>query len=190
MKILPPILPKFVFWKLKYFLSAEKMVLLVHACVWSVMFLAVYAASDENQDFEWSGGDHSLPQSYSDPWVQSQTEQTINYDNSQYSYEPNYYGKPSEHSTKPKTTPNSQQQISEKFWNVPAPYIPPNKNLLEDVSFNVGIILTIFIAAVFTLGFTAGVLSKPNTGRSFIHLDSINHQIENAIQKFENIYKN
>lgn len=60
----------------------------------------------------------------------------------------------------------SKQKLSDKTWNVPAPYIPPADNLIEDVSFNIGIILTIFVAAVFSLGAIAGLLTTKRNGRS------------------------
>jgi len=73
-------------------------------------------------------------------------------------------------------------KISEKFWNVPAPYIPPNENLLEDVSFSIGIVLTVFVFGVIFLGVAAGILSKPNSGRSFDHY--FYEEIFNGIAKF------
>lgn len=81
----------------------------------------------------------------------------------------------------PNPTEASVQIISEKFWNVPAPYIPPNDNILEDVSFSIGIILTVFVIGVISLGVIAGILSKPNSKRS---LDNWSEEILNGISKF------
>jgi hypothetical protein len=72
-------------------------------------------------------------------------------------------------------------QVSEKFWNVPAPYIPPNPNILEDTSFAIGVVLTVFVIGVISLGVIAGILSKPNSKRS---LNEWHEEILNGIFKF------
>jgi len=60
--------------------------------------------------------------------------------------------------------PLIKQQISDKTWNVAAPYIKPADNLIEDVSFNIGIILVVFTVFVLSLGAIAGALTTKRTG--------------------------
>ena len=81
----------------------------------------------------------------------------------------------------------SKQKLSDKTWNVPAPYIPPADNLIEDVSFNIGIILTIFVAAVFTLGAIAGILTTKRNGRSLGYdEDSLTEYVLRGIDRLDN----
>jgi hypothetical protein len=48
---------------------------------------------------------------------------------------------------------------------VAAPVIPPADNLIDDVSFNIGIILVVFTVFVLSLGAIAGALTMKRNGR-------------------------
>ena len=82
--------------------------------------------------------------------------------------------------------PPTKQQISDKTWNVPAPYIKPNKNLIEDVSFNIGLILVVFIGFVVSLGAIAGAMTMKQNGGRALDLDSVAQAaVLQGIQKLE-----
>jgi len=89
-----------------------------------------------------------------------------NYDtNDYYNYYPSHYAT-NLVDTEPSRPPGppAKQQISDKTWNVAAPYIKPNDNLIEDVSFNIGMILVGFTLFVLALGAVAGALTMKQTG--------------------------
>jgi hypothetical protein len=82
----------------------------------------------------------------------------------------------------------SKQQLSDKTWNVPAPYIKPNENLIEDVSFNIGLILVMFIGFVVSLGAIAGALTtKLSGGRAIggLDYDLVAEAVLQGIQKLQ-----
>ena len=82
-------------------------------------------------------------------------------------------------------------KLSDKTWNVPAPNIPPADNLIEDVSFNIGIILTVFTVCVIGLGATAGALTtKVNGGRTLGFVEEATDLVLQGIERIEQLYNN
>jgi len=82
-----------------------------------------------------------------------------------------------------------QDNLSDKTWNVPAPNIPPAKNLIEDVSFNIGIILVVFTVCVIGLGATAGALTtKVNAGRTLGYVEEASDLVLRGIERIGQLY--
>ena len=86
---------------------------------------------------------------------------------------------------KPSTRPLIKQQISDKTWNVAAPYIKPADNLIEDVSFNIGIILVAFTVFVLSLGAIAGALTTKRTGGRALLVNDLARDVLAGIRMLE-----
>ncbi len=131
----------------------------------------------EIKEYQAPAWDQELSQSskvkhYQEPESVNSVEQ---YEYPSYSADPSFRKKP------------SKDKLLDKTWNVPAPYIPPADNLIEDVSFNIGIILTIFVAAVFALGTIAGLLTSKRNGRSLgSDEDSLTEFVFRGIDRLDN----
>jgi hypothetical protein len=76
---------------------------------------------------------------------------------------------------------------------VPAPYIKPANNLIEDVSFNIGIILVAFTIFVMSLGAIAAALTTKRTGRSVSvddHREDLISSVFKGFQWMDDQFKN
>ena len=143
-------------------------------------FQTFYSTQDQQAGFQTPDPVEANPQIYYGPQAGYQTapvqQQYPVKENSPSYYDQNNYQPDNQYSpylngpsygnsleTNPKP---SKQKLSDKTWNVPAPYIKPADNLIEDVSFNIGIILVAFTVFVLSLGAIAAALTSKRTGRS------------------------
>jgi hypothetical protein len=162
----------------------------------------------EHADFQTPDPIAANPQIYYGPQASYQTAPVQqNYpvqESSQPSYDFNYYQPENKYSSVSSNSPSygnsivthpkpSKQKLSDKTWNVPAPYIKPANNLIEDVSFNIGIILVAFTIFVMSLGAIAAALTTKRTGRSVSvddHREDLISSVFKGFQWMDDQFKN